>query len=338
MDGNVQIGSCVYGAGARSSSTANTDIQITGNSNVGGDVYGGGLMGKLTGSTNVDITGSASIGSTVFGGADIGDRSSTDRNLVTGNSRVHVDGSDGATVGENIIGSGNSCFVSGDSRIILIEHYRPIHLMKSIQDATQARIIDSDISLTGRASSESALPSVLMSLYGIDDLRLIDGSKLSLSATMRNVKEYGSYKTVNGADTLTTSLNDANTVHLSSGIMFNTAYDSTNDYEKYGPIKGYTILSRDLTGDYGAFAYGETNSPGRLWTINGVEIDHISRAGETKHDPFWLWIITGTERRNVAIVAEGNGNNAQGNTSAYVTLITLGDLVNERLVLNSGTL
>ena len=183
------------------------------------------------------------------------------------------------------------------------------------------------------------MPSVLMSLYGIDDLRLIDGSKLSLSATMHNVKEYGSYKTVNNVDSLTTDLDNANTVHLSSGIMFNTEYDSTGNYEKYGPIKGYTVLSRDLTGDYGAFAYGETNSPGRLWTVNGDEISHIPRSGETgQHDPFWLWILIGTERRDVAIVAEGNGSNNQGNTNAYVSLITLGDLVNERLVLNSGTL
>ncbi len=336
IDENVHIGSCVYGASARSPATSDTSVIIKGSTSIDGSVYGGGLMGKLTGNTNVDVSGSATITTNVFGGADIGDRSSTDtdRNLVTGTAYVHVDGTDGASIGKNIIGSGNSCLVAGD-KTILIENYKPTHTMNSIQDATLATMIDSEITLTGKSSSESSDPSNLMSLYGMDDLRLIN-TKLSLYATMDEIKKYGSYSST---DTISSSLSEASTIYLSSGLMFNTGYDRDDTgYETYGPISGYTILDRDLTGGYGAFAYGQCDSSGKFYTTSGTEIAYIDRLSSSTHDAYWLWILMGSEKRTEAIIAEGDGTSSVGTTSTYVDLVTIGDLENERLALWSASL
>ncbi len=337
IEDSASIGSGVYGAGGRSIATANTVLTLDDDSVVGGSVYGGGLMGKLTGSTDITVQGTASIGSTVFGGADVGDRSSegSTTELVTGTANIYVDGSSGASIKDNIIGAGNSCTVKGD-KTILVEHYKPHHSMKSIQNATYASIVDSVITLTGRANSDSPLPSALMSLYGIEDLRVYDGTEFTLSAMMNGIESYGSYVGYGDDPAVTTSDSPSNSFYMESGLMFNTAYTSGST-EKYGPISGYTTLIRDVANNGGAFAYGQVDSPGGFVDSDGNIIAYIYRASgdSPSHDEFWLWVVIGNVKILTSMVASvGSGDSV---TSSF-DIMLIGSGTNEKLTLSSASL
>ncbi|MBR4227206.1 MAG: InlB B-repeat-containing protein, partial [Candidatus Methanomethylophilaceae archaeon] len=332
---NAKVGSCVLGAGGRSLTYADTSVVVDGNAQVGGSVYGAGLMRMLTGDTDVYIGGGADIAYSVYGGGDVGVRDSdvdTALILVTGNSHVAVDGSEGANVGKSIMGDGNSglvCDADGNpsTRIVEITDYSPEHVMESLQNASSMSLVRSSVALSGRASSASATPSDLMSLYNIDDLMLIGGSSMNLRSGMHNVRGYGSY--VDMTMTPTTLSHPLNSVKVGAGVMFNTAYDDVDDignpYTKYGIISGYTILGHDISDDYyGAFAYGNLGSEGRFvqYKEGLLElIPFVDKSGGDDHDPFKLWTMIGSIKQTVSLVAVGNGTTEPQNTSTMFEII-----------------
>ncbi|MBR7005505.1 MAG: InlB B-repeat-containing protein [Candidatus Methanomethylophilaceae archaeon] len=329
---NATIGSCVYGAGARGPVEGNTYVDVEGTTaennkgvQIAGSVYGGGLMKYMTGDTHISIEGKSWIGYSIYGGGDIGvrDESVTSTQvLVYGNSSIVFDGSKGAYVGKSVMGAGNSCLVGTEesdvfipgTRTVTIKDYKPAHTMESIQGASVVDVVRSSIALSGRASSSDPSPSDMMSLYDIEDLRLIGRSSLDLYSDMHNVKGYGSY--VDSTMAKTSMSNPMNSIKLSAGVMFNTAYDSVDDHggnlEKYGNIRGYTILEHNISDDfYGAFAYGYLGSEGRFMQYKEGLLELIPFVDKVEgpgHDAFKLWTMIGSMKHTVSLVATGDSS------------------------------
>ncbi len=328
ITGDTKVNSCVYGAGSEGEvdvGNGAVSVHVGEEAKVSGSVFGGGLKAEMTGNTNLTIDGEARIMSSVYGGGDVGERDQTVSDmqiLVHGSSSIYVHGSyvegayRGPGIAKSIIGGGNSCLVDGN-RVVLIEDYvlpsdmgssQGVNRMESLQSATRMDIVNSTIYLDGRGVGATASPSLKYSLYDIYDLRLVDGSRLGISQEVDGIRGYGSYVK---DEVLSTISNPSNTIVSSGGVLFNTGY-SIGDYRMYGPISGYTILSKDISDEfYGAYAYGSQQSVGHFVQIkSGLYelIQYVDREGEDGvHDEFRLWTTTGAFKQNRILVATYRG-------------------------------
>lgn len=315
------ISGSVYGSSSLGNDGTNTgtgsfacDVVITGGK-IAGSVYGGGFKGIAYGNVTISVYGTAKIGHSVYGGADIGQvtlqNPQFDKVLVYGSTNISVDGTDGVSIGYSIFGSGNSCLVSG-KKTIVIEKLSGKG-MESLQNVNDLTIIDSDISLSGRADASSAQASVVYSLNHIEALVLKGTTILEIDASVGDIHSYSS-QTVGGVET--TESSPGNTLRINNGSFLTLEYTDDEGRKVYGQVKGYTVLSMPVSEDYhGAFVYGAMDSPGGFVVVENGKY-RTADYSDFSASKCRCWFIRGAVSYSTTMVVD----NISGSETLQVSL------------------
>mgnify|MGYP004646292941 FL=1 len=259
---------------------------------VGGSVYGGGFKGKTHGNTGITITGGTILHS-VYGGADVGDVNPENhlfnKVLVTGNSTITVSG-ENTSIGRSIFGSGNSCLVGGQKKVVTISNVT-LTSTDSIQNVDELKISDSTIHLSGRSDATTSQASTKYSLNNIGHITLEKNVELGLKSPTNEIGKY----TSNGG----TLSSPSNKLVLYGGLPLSVLRD-----QQYGLVSGYTILQTD-NGKYGgAFAYGSKESTGTFVILkDGNYVESLTR--DYSNPECRCWYIAGNVTYVTTIVADG---------------------------------
>lgn len=276
----------------------------------------------------------------IWAGADYGVLSSTDEfnpPTISGRSDIYLDGAGYDTqnpgkqdetfmlIGKSIFGCGTSCDAGKRGRRIMIRNYG--HAMEnpnyspsdrgaieepyltatrglfSLQRADSLIIESSHIHLVGQGVVTSVDATETYSIYGLEGVRVVNGSSLFIDEPIEEIQKLGSYTcadvyaaipsyTIVNYDDLTTSGMD-NKIRVNNGTFVNVGYF---DYEWwlywfYGELQGFFYMMTD--GRNNAYAYARmknSTEPG-----NGVfSLDNPDDGGFVSyHDEFNVYDETG---------------------------------------------
>ena len=373
----VSIKGSVYGGSSKGDDGGSTLSQYTNtvviirNGYIAKDIFGGGLMGNTYGNASVYVgydngpsgptpysyTEAHSHGISVdniYAGGNVSTEYDSEgkpigivpfeKYLVKGSGTVIVFGDDGKrpiSITGSVMGSGNSCLTADKSISSSFTIYLAINgvenraeSMSAIHRADELIITHSVLKITGRSplvkvgSSEKTL-----SIYGIGTMTLRRDSIVSIEDPIDAVAQYRSLSKDNLPSTVAAPSNE---IRFLTGSTF-----YVRDVNMvYGKVEGYTILSVETQGRYGAYVLGDA----LLSSNNGFVVyrdGSYERADYSDSSGIRCWFISGVTRKvltmNLNAETDQQGHPILTNTMATVDIQKFQDATQLRFTGGSFT-
>ncbi|WII09354.1 InlB B-repeat-containing protein [Methanomassiliicoccales archaeon LGM-DZ1] len=373
----VSIKGSVYGGSSKGDDGGSTLSQYTNtvvivrNGYIAKDIFGGGLMGNTYGNASVYVgydngpsgptpysyTEAHSHGISVdniYAGGNVSTEYDSEgkpigivpfeKYLVKGSGTVIVFGDDGKrpiSITGSVMGSGNSCLTADKSISSSFTTYLAINgvenraeSMSAIHRADELIITQSVLKITGRSplvkvgSSEKTL-----SIYGIGTMTLRRDSIVSIEDPIDAVAQYRSLSKDNLPSTVAAPSNE---IRFLTGSTF-----YVRDVNMvYGKVEGYTILSVETQGRYGAYVLGDA----LLSSNNGFVVyrdGSYDRADYSDSSGIRCWFISGVTRKvltmNLNAETDQQGHPILTNTMATVDIQKFQDATQLRFTGGSFT-
>ncbi len=250
-------------------------INISGGT-IAQNIYGGGFYGSIDGNTFVNIgknaienspckaintnkpvsvsAGNINIGGSVYSGSDWGEMSGSGfgSSNISGNSDIYIDGTGHSTInaGNALYGAGTSSFAGKGGSDIFVRNYGSSpsspKSFSTIQHASNLVIDNSCLNLIGAGDQEQNNVSEPYAVkYVANELRLVNGSSISINAPLQQVANLGSYScsdiyAASPVYTATSYSSPSNTINMTEGETghYINVVDTTSA-ATYGAVKGY---------------------------------------------------------------------------------------------------
>lgn len=264
-------------------------VNISGGT-VTNNVYGGGYYGHIMGNTYVNIgknaienspcaaantnkpatvtAGSINIGGSVYSGSDWGEMAGSTgfgASNITGHTDIYIDGTGHSSInaGTALYGAGTSSYAGAAGSNIYVRNYGTsgAKSFTTIQHASDLVIDNSNLNLTGAGDQEQNNVSEPYAVRRVvNEMRLANGSTISINAPIEQVANLGSYTCANiyaGTPTYTATTYSApgNTINMTPGETghYINVVDTTAA-ATYGAVKGYFYFGGTLESGT-SFAY-----------------------------------------------------------------------------------
>lgn len=285
IEAGAQITGNVYAGGdngiVKSSSGADSNIivNIVGGT-INGNIYGGGINGNvINGNSNINIgynavndsnltKGDINILSGIYGAGFAGEDEQSYIS-VTKNSTIHIDGT-GYNSGDahtldlskhDIFGTGVNTTVGEISNVIIDNFgtYENSKIIRSIQNADNVIINNSQLELLGRSSENNLNKETSYTLNRIGNLKIKNGTYLYLRRGFNVVESFSSMVDIGGVETVasvtvdsngTISKNVDNRIYTYESINLLIAkeeYSKNTQITNYGEVEGMSY--------YGLYGY-----------------------------------------------------------------------------------